>query len=173
MTAFVLAPLPIVVVLALVLLAVVPWGGADWIEFALLLVPLGAIYFWSWRRPQLMPPLLVFLSGLSLDVMTHGPLGVWTCAALAVALTARFARQSRSASRLLSRMAGVAAAIGAAVFIVWLLMSASTWQAAAIWPLAQAYAAACIGYPVLAAVLSVFDAAWPVEDGRPLFLRGD
>jgi len=41
------------------------------------LFPLMAIFFWAISRPQLMPPLAVFAIGLTQDLITGGPLGLW------------------------------------------------------------------------------------------------
>ena len=95
MTAMLLTPLPVGSVLLLVLFAVLPWGGPDWLEMALALVPVGAIYFWSLHRPRLMPAAAIFVLGLVIDVMTQGALGIWASAALVAGLAGRLARRSR------------------------------------------------------------------------------
>ncbi len=46
------------------------------------LFPLMALFFWSMARPQLMPPLAVFLIGLLQDFLTGGPVGLWAMAYL-------------------------------------------------------------------------------------------
>lgn len=46
------------------------------------LFPLMAIFFWAMARPQLMPPVVVFLIGLLQDLLTGGPLGLWAFAYL-------------------------------------------------------------------------------------------
>ncbi|PHR59211.1 MAG: hypothetical protein COA47_09600 [Robiginitomaculum sp.] len=42
------------------------------------LFPLMAIFFWAMARPQLMPPFVVFAIGLIQDLITGGPLGLWS-----------------------------------------------------------------------------------------------
>jgi rod shape-determining protein MreD len=41
------------------------------------LFPLMAIFFWAMARPKLMPPVVVFAIGLTQDLITGGPLGIW------------------------------------------------------------------------------------------------
>lgn len=168
-----LVPLPAVVVLMLVLLAMLPWGGPAWLEMALALTALGAIYFWSVRRPRLLPAPVVFVSGLLLDVMTQGPLGVWAAAALIVALAARLERQSRVHLGMLRRVASIAAALALSVCVVAVVTSLHQWQLVALRPVGEALIVAVLAYPFLAGMLSLLDGLWPVVDGRSLFLRGD
>ena len=153
--------------------AVLPWGGPDWVETALALLPMGTIYFWSFRRPHLMPALLVFFAGLLLDVLTHGPLGIWACAALVAALAGRLARRSRPNLGWLRRAVRVILTLAITAVLVAALMSLYAWQLVPALPLAQALAVACLTYPLLAGFMSLLDNAWPTADDRPLFLRGD
>jgi rod shape-determining protein MreD len=37
---------------------------------------LMAVYYWAIYRPTIMPPLVVFLMGLMLDILTYAPLGL-------------------------------------------------------------------------------------------------
>lgn len=46
------------------------------------LFPLMAIFFWAMARPKMMPPVAVFGIGLTQDLMTGGPLGLWAFAYL-------------------------------------------------------------------------------------------
>ncbi len=168
-----LAPLPLLATLALVVAAIVPWGGPDWSETALTLMPIGAIYFWSVRRPHLMPAALVFLIGCVLDVLMHGPLGIWAVAGLVAALGGRTARRARppfgvvrSATHLITTMAA-ATTIGSG------LQALSAWQSMTVMPLVFAITASIVTYPLVAGLLSLLDALWPAAPDRPLFLRGD
>ena len=173
MNALLLVPLPLLVTGILLVAAVLPWGGPDWTEMALALLPVGAIYFWSFRRPHLMPAVLVFLAGLLLDVMTHGPLGIWSCAALMAALAGRTARRARPDSGWLHSTFHMIMTLSISAAVVAALMSLYAWRLVPGLPLVHALAAACLGYPVLAGLLSLLDGAWPAADDRPLFLRGD
>jgi rod shape-determining protein MreD len=173
MTVMLLAPLPLLSTLLLIVVAVVPWGGPAWSETALALLPVAAIYFWSIRRPQLMPALLVFLIGLVLDVMTHGPLGVWAMTALAAAFSARVARRSRPAYGALRSGVHVIATLAVATALADLVLAAYVWQPVSPLVVLQACGAGVLAYPLVASLLSLLDALWPATTGRPLFLRGD
>ncbi len=173
MRATLLAPLPLVVTLVLIVLACLPWGGPPWSETALLLSPAASIYFWSLRRPQLMPAVLVFACGLLLDVLTQGPLGVWALAALVVARAGRKARRIRRATSWLRSAAAAAATFALALALVTGVEAAFAWRPIALLPQLQALAAICLAYPLLAGLLSTFDPLWPAADGRSLFARGD
>jgi len=42
------------------------------------LFPLMAIFFWAMARSKMMPPIAVFAIGLIQDLLTGGPLGLWS-----------------------------------------------------------------------------------------------
>ena len=67
----------------LMLLCQAPFGIADQ---AVLLpaVTLASVWFWSLFRPAAMPPLVVFVVGLLLDLLGYQPLGVGVLTALTV-----------------------------------------------------------------------------------------
>jgi rod shape-determining protein MreD len=171
--AVLLAPVPVLLTLVLIIAAVLPWGGPEWSEMALSLLPIAAIYFWSLRRPHLMPALAVFALGLVLDVLSHSPLGVWTCAALIAALAARHARRTRPGYGWMRSALHVVAVLTLSTGFVAGLLSAYAWTWVPAQPIGEALLVACLAYPVLAGSLSLVDAAWPAAPDRALFLRGD
>ncbi|HZS84053.1 MAG TPA: rod shape-determining protein MreD [Stellaceae bacterium] len=59
----------------LLIAAVLPFRVPDYATVTPLFV-LAAIYYWTIYRPELLPPLAVFVSGLTLDLLTGAPLGV-------------------------------------------------------------------------------------------------
>jgi rod shape-determining protein MreD len=168
-----LAPLPLAVTLLLTIAACLPWGGPPWSETALVLLPAASVYYWSLRRPHLLPAILVFACGVMLDVLTHGPLGVWVLGLLFVALAARKARRVQPPLGWLRSAATVVATFALALTLVTGLEAAFVWRPITVLPLLHALAAICIVYPILAALLSVFEPLWPAPDGRSLFARGD
>lgn len=68
---------PIVSLAILTLVAALPWGLPSQYRFFLPLLPVVAIHYWSLRHGALIPEWCVFLAGLTLDILTHGPLGYW------------------------------------------------------------------------------------------------
>jgi len=192
MMTLLLAPVPVLIVLALTLLTALPWSAhfgnafgaagsfgaapdyaAQALATAAALLPVSAIYFWSVRRPQLMPAGAAFACGLVLDVLTQGPLGVWSVAALLAASMGRRTRRAeprygwlRSAIHLAMALAGAAALVGG-------LLSLYAWQVVPLRPLGVAAAATVLAYPLLAGVLRGLDRLWPPAAERSLFLRKD
>lgn len=65
-------------IILLMLLAALPWGLPPQDRFFLPLLPVVAVHYWTLRHPRLIPEWFVFLVGLGLDVLTHGPLGYWS-----------------------------------------------------------------------------------------------
>ncbi len=72
--AFVLPTLTVLVATVLVLL---PWGGGETLQFVAPLLPLMVIHDWGLRRPAALPAVVAFLSGLTIDVVSYGPVGFW------------------------------------------------------------------------------------------------
>lgn len=52
--------------------------------------PLIAIFLWSGLRPQFMPPIAVFAIGLTQDLLTGAPMGVWALSYLVSIAVFRF-----------------------------------------------------------------------------------
>ncbi len=173
MIGMMLAPLPAVITALLIAAAIIPWGGPAWAEMAVILLPLGGIYFWSVRRPHLMPAVLVFVLGLVLDVLTHGPFGIWAGAALVVALVGRTARRARPELGMTARTLSFVASMALATAMVAALETGFAWRAMPVLIYVQALVAAVLAYPLLAFVLSLLEPLWPAGEGRPLFMRGD
>ena len=59
-----------------VLISLIPFGLiSHWLVFPAL--ALTAVYFWAINQPSLLPPLLIFLIGLTQDFLSGGPIGLW------------------------------------------------------------------------------------------------
>lgn len=74
---------PVNSTILLMLLCQAPFGIVDQVEL-LPAVTLACIWFWSLFRPAAMPPAVVFLIGLLLDLLGYFPLGVGVLTVLAV-----------------------------------------------------------------------------------------
>ena len=129
----------------------------------------GASYIKAGRAKAV----LVFALGLVLDVMTQGPLGVWTAAALLAGLAGRLARRSQQRIGWLRGAALVIITLAAATGLVTVMTSLYGWQLVAVRTVLEAFVGACLAYPLLASLLSALDGLWPAAASRPLFLRGD
>ena len=87
---------PACITVLLMLLTQAPLGLPE--QAALLpAVALGCVWFWSLFRPDAMPPPVVFLIGLLLDLLGYLPLGVGVFTLLAVHGVAVAMRRSLSA----------------------------------------------------------------------------
>jgi rod shape-determining protein MreD len=138
----------------LLLLAAAPFGFAGQAELQVALA-LGCVYFWSLYRPASMPPWMVFLLGILLDLLGFAPLGVGV---LLLLVLHGFALRWR---RFLVRQGFVAVwlafallAIGAAL-VQWALTSALSLR---LLPVAPAFFLGMVAtglYPVLAMPLTV------------------
>lgn len=188
-----LAFVPVLAVVLLVIVAALPWQlvasdtalrpydsatalaaiSPQGVALALSLMPVAAIYFWSVRRPRLMPAIAAFACGLLLDVMTQGPLGVWPVVMLAAAMAGRHVRRAGVSIgwfRSAANMAGTLALAGVAAGV---LMSLYQWSIMPGWPLVSAVCIIILTYPLLAGLLTLLDGLWPRTSNRSLFLRGD
>lgn len=66
---------PTITMLMLALLSVLPLRFPDYAAVATLLA-LAGLYYWTIYRPELLPPVAIFLSGLVLDLLSGAPLGI-------------------------------------------------------------------------------------------------
>ena len=145
--------IPILTVTLLVLLCVMPWGLSQSFHFALPILPFAAIHYWSRSQPASMPCTFVFAAGLSVDVLSYGPLGYWSLVYLmGLGLVAGFARLLTDTSPL-ADFTSFCAAIAMLALIAWSLASVYfirfiDWQ-----PMAWAAAMLAIAYPFVIALL--------------------
>ncbi|MGI9407898.1 MAG: rod shape-determining protein MreD [Hyphomicrobiaceae bacterium] len=114
---------PALSLIVFALIATLPWGLSADVAYLPPLLVLALIFCWSVRYPGLMPPLLVFLAGIGVDVVTASPIGFWSflfLAGYAAALrVSRFA-QDRPTITMILTYPVVALLIGA---LAWLFAS--------------------------------------------------
>ncbi len=113
-----------------ILLMLLTQAPLDIPEQAALLPALAlcCVWFWSVFRPDALPPPVVFLIGVLLDLLGYLPLGVGVFTLLAVhgvAVTLRRPLSSRGFAWIWVTFAGVAAA---ASLLIWLLVMLLTFQ---------------------------------------------
>lgn len=113
-------------------------------------VALCCVWFWSVFRPGAMPPPVVFLIGLLLDLLGYLPLGAGIFALLAlhgVALSVRRSLSRRGFAWIWLVFASVAAAASA---LIWLIVMLLTFRLVSPYPaLFMAVLTICL-YPVVA-----------------------
>lgn len=134
-------------------LAALPWGIPAEFRLTLPLLPFLAIYYWTLRRIELVPEVLVFAAGLTFDFLSDGPLGFWALIYLAgYALTLRAATSllAGSAPGRLLLLAGSLLTLSVVEVSVSSIYFNTT---ADWWPPLSAAIIALLLYPGLAALL--------------------
>jgi rod shape-determining protein MreD len=135
-----------------VLLMLLTQAPLDFPDQAALLpaVALCCIWFWSMFRPDALPPPIVFLIGVLLDLLGYLPLGVGVFTLLAVhgvALAARRSLSPRGFAWIWIVFGGVA---GAALLLMWLLIMLLTFRLLSPAPVVFIAILTVSIYPVLA-----------------------
>lgn len=142
-------------------LATAPWLGGDDGTAAVIggFLPAVVIHYWALRRASVLPEIAIVFAGLSVDIVSGGPLGLWVSvyalAWLMGLLQARWAEAFWKPGRWL--LFGLALGVmTVAVYGVGQLTGhpiapAGVLLESALWLLA--------GYPVIAAVLRLADGA--------------
>ncbi|HLY89354.1 MAG TPA: rod shape-determining protein MreD [Acetobacteraceae bacterium] len=140
---------PATCTILLMLLTQIPFGFAD--QAALLpAVTLACVYFWSLFRPSGMPPPVVFVIGLLLDLLGYLPLGVGALALLLVhGLVLRWRRVLSQQGFLPVWLAFAGFAAGASA-LAWILTDVLTFRLLPPWPAIFEAALTAALYPALA-----------------------
>jgi rod shape-determining protein MreD len=140
---------PACITILLMLLTQAPFGLPEQAA-SLPAVALGCVWFWSLFRPDALPPPVVFLIGLLLDLLGCLPLGVGVFTLLAVhgvALTLRRSLSRRGGAWIWIVFACVAS--GASLSI-WLLVMLLTFQLLSPYPAIFIAVLAIAFFPLLA-----------------------
>ncbi|MBU1210955.1 MAG: hypothetical protein KJ587_06750 [Alphaproteobacteria bacterium] len=71
--------LPLATLALLTGVAAAPWWGSSEMTAALIaaFLPAAAIHYWALRRASVMSEIAVLFSGLAVDIVSGGPLGLW------------------------------------------------------------------------------------------------
>jgi rod shape-determining protein MreD len=143
------AMLPVLLALGLVVLVNLP------VSFTGRLMPapslaLAAVYYWLLVRPDLMPPVAVFIVGLLEDVLSGGPPGLWAAGFLAAYLLTDRERDTLAGLKGIGAILGFAGSMLAAAAVAYALLLAVYWQAAPIAPLLLEAAVTVLFYPLIA-----------------------
>lgn len=112
--------------------------------------PLMAIFLWSGMRPQFMPPIAVFAIGLTQDLLTGAPMGVWALSYLVSIAVFRFRGEDgmpRDLPPVLVRFAGTLLLAHGIAFITG---SLALEQMADLQPLIIEILATILMFPLLA-----------------------
>ena len=145
--------IPGVTVLLLALVSVLPWGVGDAWRFGLPASCFMAVQFWQHAHPGLVPPVFVAAVGLSIDVLSYGPLGYWALVFLAgLTVSVLLRRWTRPADWLGRWLCFLAVSTGLAV-AAFGLACAYAFQLVDWRPMGVGFALLVLVYPVLALLL--------------------
>ena len=150
--AFVDRLIPALTIIAATILVALPWGMAAQNRFILPLLPLIVIHYWTVRRPSLVPEWWAFAAGLSLDILTHGPIGYWALIYLLGYGAAQFSSR-RSEIGPMMKWALSTATLVILTAIAWAVSSLYYFEIADWRPYASACVAAVLIYPIIGVVL--------------------
>ncbi len=143
--------------LAVVTIAVtLPWGLPDNARYILPMLPLAVIHYWTLRHPGSIADWMAFASGLTVDLLTNGPLGFWALVYLLGFATAVVARPWADTGAL-GRWVVFAFSMIVVTIAAWFVLSVYTLSWPNILPLLKAWCAVTLGYPVFAGVMRVLD----------------
>lgn len=154
----------------LTLVAALPWGLPPEDRFFLPLLPVVAIHYWSLRHGVLIPEWGVFLAGLTLDVLTHGPLGYWSLIYL-VAHTLAILSAPYAAHGPGARLFLFAVALSIVTFVAWIVSSVYFLEPADWRPYAFGAGLAGLAALVLVPLLRAVDVQQGTR-GNALLVRG-
>jgi len=146
--------LPSLICFVVALAACLPWGAPLPVQFALPLLTMAVIFFWSVKRPDQLPSLIVFLIGLFTDLATAGPMGYWPLIFLLAAVIAGYGRERLAlGGDLIATTILYSVAVCAVSFVGWSLSSLFFLRAMPVRPLIEGGAIAIVAYPVIAYLL--------------------
>lgn len=144
--------IPILSLIVNTILVALPWGMAAENRFFLPLLPLIVIHYWTLRRPTVTAEWWAFLAGLSLDILTHGPIGYWAFIYLLGYAAAQFSTKLAE-DGWITKWAVSAATLMGLTAIAWAVSSLYHFELADVWPYVSAGVAAALIYPVFGFVL--------------------
>ena len=145
--------LPSLLILAVAVGVVLPWGGGKGARYVLPLLPFMMAYLFLARSEWWVPSPVVFASGLLLDIVTEGPLGYWPLVYLTGVLIARQLPESMLGNRLLR--------LSSLLLIVFVLAGVQVGVAALYHLRWVDWSGVLAGTLVAAGLTAVVDLAWP------------
>lgn len=151
------------IIFVLTILSILPIGLAGYGEVRPVFV-LTAVYYWAVYRPSMLPPLGTFLSGLALDLLTGGPLGLQAFVLLAVRMLV-----TGQQKLLLAQQFGVVwACFGlvalAAGLVQWLVYALILWHVPVLKPVLINAALSALLFPAVVLPLFLLNRALESRD---------
>jgi len=152
--------LPALVSVLVALASCLPWGAPIPVEYALPMVSMAVIFYWTVKRPDQIPSPLVFLIGLFTDLATAGPLGFWALNFLiAVAIASHGLDHFADRREPIAVVIAFACAVIAVSIGGWLLSSLFFLRAMPFGPISIGALIAVVAYPAISYLFAPIDRA--------------
>ena len=121
---FLAGVVPFLLALAIIVVSTLPLGAGDlWATLGPQLV-LGLVFHWSLRPSRALPPVLVFVLGLAVDLLSGGPLGFWGLIYLTACALTFAVRERPLVQRRIGSWIGFAVVAALASVMAWAVGSA-------------------------------------------------
>lgn len=144
------AMFPTLVLFLAVVIGAVPWGLPGEATFIPPFVTFLLVFLFSAQRKYPLPAVVVFLAGLTTDVLTAGPLGYWAIVYLLGHVPARMARRRRAVHSLSGLWGVFIATTALAASAGWAIASLYYLRLIDWWPIALGALVAVALFPILA-----------------------
>ena len=117
------------------------------------LLALVPIYYWVTLRPDLMPPIAVLIVGVTEDLVSGGPPGIWAVGFLAAYAIAERQREFFASLSGPATIIGFATAVFTASAAAYLLASILFWRLVPVAPLLLQAVITTMFYPIAAPIV--------------------
>lgn len=138
-----------VLAVALACLPIAPASSLHWVPS----FPLILLFYWTVHRPDAFPRWLVFLMGLTQDVLSNGPLGLWALVYVCTYEGVYINRLFFIGRVAYSSVVGFAMAAGSAALFAWMLLAVYDWRVPAFLPVLGQTMVTILVYPAAAWIL--------------------
>lgn len=142
-------------VLLATLVSVLPWGLGSQLQQLLPALTLLVTCFWAREHARRLPASVLFASGLSVDVLTGGPLGFWPLLYLSGFGLAALIAWYTGPLRGLAAWFAVSVVVALTAALAWLVASAYFGELAEVRPVVLAGCVVIAAWPPVALILGV------------------
>ena len=144
---------PTLLLFIAVVVAAVPWGLPGDVTFIPPFITFLLVFLFSAQRRYPLPPVLVFLAGLTADVLTAGPLGYWAIVYLLGHIPARLAMSGEAVDSLTGLWGVFIMTVIAAACAGWAIASIYYLRLIDWWPMTLGTLVAIVAFPIVAWIM--------------------
>ncbi|MCH9808741.1 MAG: hypothetical protein K0U74_13510 [Alphaproteobacteria bacterium] len=156
------ALLPLAALSLLTAAAVLPWPG-DGSGLMAAMLPVFAVHYWALRRPEGLPGIAVVFSGLTVDLLTGGPLGFWTSIYAGAWIFGSLEKPWAFSAGKIGRWGLFAVAAGGVALLAIVMGALLDWPVASVASLIGAWFWLVALYVPISLLLRLLDAGWERE----------